>query len=201
MTKKLSYLTRLALLFAIIVVLTVLNIGNIPIGPIVATIYQVPVIIGACMLGVGAGAFLGGAWGVLCFVLALTGQTTDVVALTVVGQSPLLYFVIAFVPRLLMGTLAGVLFCGLNRVLREKVKPVSYAVCGFVGSALNTAFYLSSLYLLIRETLATLYSIDVSAVGAMVWGVAVANGLPEAVVSCVLCTAICSALSVVFKKK
>ena len=57
--------------FCLITVLNI-NIGNIPIGPIVATVYQVPVVIGAALLGVGAGCILGGAWGVFCFWLALS---------------------------------------------------------------------------------------------------------------------------------
>ena len=85
-------MTQAAILIALIVVMTVLNIGNIPVGPIVATIYQVPVIIGAIMMGPVMGAFLGGLWGLLCFLLAVTGNTTDVVALATVQQSVWLYF-------------------------------------------------------------------------------------------------------------
>ena len=45
-----QYLARLAMLLAIVILFTVFNIANIPVGPIVATVYQVPVIIGACLL-------------------------------------------------------------------------------------------------------------------------------------------------------
>ena len=87
---RIAYLTRIAVLLAIVFVLTVFNIGNIPVGPIVATIYQVPVIIGAVMLGTLAGTILGGVWGLLCFYLAVTGQTTDVVALATIQQNVIL---------------------------------------------------------------------------------------------------------------
>jgi len=189
----------MAVLVAIIVILTVFNIGNIPIGPIVATIYQVPVIIGAVVLGTGAGAVLGGIWGVLCFILAITGQTTDIVALAVVQQNVFLYFIIAFVPRVMVGVVSGLVFRGFNSLLKEKKTPVSYGAAGILGSLTNTVFYLGALYVFIRNLLASLYGIEVGAVGKMILGVAGTNGLVEAAVSCLIVAAVCTALEAVGK--
>lgn len=191
---KTRYITRLAVLLAIEIVLTVLNIGNIPIGPIVATIYQVPVIIGAVLLGTTAGCILGGAWGLLCFYLAVTGQTTDIVALGIIQQNVLMYFVIAFVPRFLVGLFSGLLFKGLSRVFSEKKNWLSCCITGVVGSLTNTVLYLGALYIFVKGLLAELYNIDIGAVGAMVMGVALSNGLVEAAVSGVIVTAVCKAM-------
>ena len=196
-----AYLTRLALLLAIVIIMTVFNFGNIPIGPIVATIYQVPVIIGAVILGTSGGCILGAAWGIICFILALTGQTTDIVALAVVQQNPLLYFAIAFVPRLLTGLFAGLIFAGMHRLVPRKYNTVSFAVSGVFGSLTNTVFYLGALYLFIKELLSSLYSIEIGAVGAMVLGVAVSNGLLEALVSALVVAAVCTAVTAVEKTK
>lgn len=191
---KIVWLTRLGLLLAIVVILTVFNIGNIPIGPVVATVYQVPVIVGAVLLGPGAGCILGGAWGLLNFYLALTGQTTDIVALAVIQQSPALYFVISFVPRLLTGLLSGLTYMGMTGLMKSRRNLIPYAVTGALGSLYNTIFYLGALYLLIRELLASLFGIELGAVGAMVLGVAVTNGLIEAGLCAVIVTAVCRAL-------
>jgi len=193
-SSKTGYLTRLSLFLAIVIVLTVFNIGNIPIGPIVATIYQVPVIIGAVILGVGAGCFLGGAWGLLSFYLAVTGQTTDIVALAVVAQSPLIYLAISFVPRLLTGLLSGLLAKAMRKLFSQKLDFIGFAVAGAAGSLVNTVCYLGALFLLIRELLAALFEIELGAVGAMVMGVAFSNGLVEAAVSCFLVAAVSKAL-------
>ena len=49
---RVGYITRMGALLAIIIILTAFNIGYThPIGPVVATIYQVPVIVGAVILG------------------------------------------------------------------------------------------------------------------------------------------------------
>lgn len=186
-------LARLGLLLAVIIVLTVLNVGNIPIGPIVATIYHIPVIIGAVILGPAAGFILGGFWGMLGFFLALGGHTTDAVALAAVQQSPLIYLVIAFVPRLLMGGLTG-FFARLMAKIFKKRDYVGFALTGAAGSLLNTVLYLGALYLLIRPILASVYEIDADAVIGLVLGVAATNGLLEAALSLVLISAICKAL-------
>ena len=194
-------MTQAAILIALIVVMTVLNIGNIPVGPIVATIYQVPVIIGAIMMGPMMGAFLGGLWGLLCFLLAVTGNTTDVVALATVQQSVWLYFVIAFVPRLLTGLFSGLIFKGLDKLVFKKRYEFSLVITGAVGSLCNTVLYLGSLFIFIRSLLANLYDIELGAVGAMVMGVATTNGLVEAGVSAILTLLICKVLFVVMRKR
>lgn len=191
---RVLFLTRMAVLVAIIIILTVFNIGNIPVGPIVATVYQVPIIIGAILLGPAAGATLGGIWGLLCFYLALTGQTTDIVALGAVSQSPLMYFLIAVVPRVLTGLLAGYIFRLFNRLFKGKKDVLSFGITGTLGSLCNTVFYLSALYLLAKEIIAEKYFLALNAVLAVVMGVAYTNGLVEAAISCFIVMGVCKAL-------
>ena len=192
-----QYLARLAMLLAIVIIFTVFNIANIPVGPIVATVYQVPVIIGACLLDVKAGAILGGAWGLLNFWLAITGQTTDVVALTAISEHPFGYFCVSFLPRIAVGIVAGL----LAKALCGKDRTVSYLITGALGSLTNTVGYLGLLYVLFRDLLARVYAIDMGAVVKMVLSVATTNGLVEAVVSAILTLAVCKAVNVLERKK
>ena len=192
-----QYLARLAMLLAIVIIFTVFNIANIPVGPIVATVYQVPVIIGACLLDVKAGAILGGAWGLLNFWLALTGQTTDIVALTAISENPFGYFCVSFLPRLAVGIVAGL----LAKWLTKKNSSVAYTVTGALGSLTNTVGYLGLLYLLFKHVIASAYGMDVSAVFGLVLSVAGTNGLVEAVVSAILVLAVCKAVNALERKK
>ena len=191
-----QYLARLAMLLAIVIIFTVFNIANIPVGPIVATVYQVPVIIGACLLDVKAGAILGGAWGLLNFWLAITGQTTDVVALTAISESPFGYFCVSFLPRLAVGIVAGLLI----KCFSKTNKTVGYTLTGAIGSLTNTVGYLGLLYLLFKHVIASAYGMDVSAVIGLVLSVASTNGLVEAVVSAILTLAICKAVNALDRK-
>ena len=196
---KVGRMVRMAVLVAIIFLLSFTPLGYLVIGPIAATTIQMPVIIGAIIMGPMAGAVLGGFFGLSAIIKVLTVPGADAVATAILGVAPFLYIVIAMVPRILMGLLAGLLYKGLRRILSEEKSLISFGITGFVGSMLNTVFYLGSLWLLASGFVAQEYAIDISGVGAMVMGVAVSAGIPEAVVSCVIVAAICKAMKVVDK--
>ena len=200
---KVGRLARMALLVAIIILLTFTPLGYITLPFIAATTIQMPVIIGAVMMGPVAGLALGIAFGLsaLCKVLMMPGA--DPVATAILSYNFFLYAVIAIVPRGLMGWLSGLLFAGLNKTgLKQKnLKLISYGITGFVGSMLNTIFYLGSLWLMASGIVAEVYSMDISGVGAMVMTVAATAGVPEAIVSCVIVAAVCRALQAVDKNK
>ena len=197
---KVGRLARMALLVAIIILLTFTPLGYITLPFIAATTIQMPVIIGAVMMGPMAGLALGIAFGLsaLCKVLMMPGA--DPVATAILSYNFFLYAVIAIVPRGLMGWLSGLLFAGLNKTLPNQ-RLISYGITGFVGSMLNTIFYLGSLWLMASGIVAEVYSMDISSVGAMVMTVAATAGIPEAIVSCVIVAAVCRALQAIDKNK
>lgn len=197
---KVGRLARMALLVAIIILLTFTPLGYITLPFIAATTIQMPVIIGAVMMGPMAGLALGIAFGLsaLCKVLMMPGA--DPVATAILSYNFFLYAVIAIVPRGLMGWLSGLLFAGLNKTLPNQ-RLVSYGITGFIGSMLNTVFYLGSLWLMASGIVAEVYSMDISGVGAMVMTVAATAGIPEAIVSCVIVAAVCRALQAIDKNK
>lgn len=197
---KVGRLARMALLVAIIILLTFTPLGYITLPFIAATTIQMPVIIGAVMMGPMAGLALGIAFGLsaLCKVLMMPGA--DPVATAILSYNFFLYAVIAIVPRGLMGWLSGLLFAELNKTLPNQ-RLISYGITGFVGSMLNTIFYLGSLWLMASGIVAEVYSMDISGVGAMVMTVAATAGIPEAIVSCVIVAAVCRALQAIDKNK
>lgn len=191
---RVLYLTRMAVLIAIVVVLTVFNIGNIPIGPVVATIYQVPIVIGAVLLGPAAGSILGGIWGLLCFYLAITGQTTDVIALAAIQQNVFIYFIIAFVPRLLTGLLSGYIYLLFKKLFKDKKDVISFGITGILGSLCNTVLYLGALYIFVKDIIADKLELALNAVAKFVMTVALTNGLIEAALCCIIVIGVCKAL-------
>ena len=197
---KVGRLARMALLVAIIILLTFTPLCYITLPFIAATTIQMPVIIGAMMMGPMAGLALGIAFGLsaLCKVLMMPGA--DPVATAILSYNFFLYAVIAIVPRGLMGWLSGLLFAGLNKTLPNQ-RLISYGITGFVGSMLNTIFYLGSLWLMASGIVAEVYSMDISGVGAMVMTVAATAGIPEAIVSCMIVAAVCRALQAIDKNK
>ena len=130
--KKKQKLTRLvlcALFAALIVVLTFTPLGYIIIGPGIAiTTIHLVTILGASILGIKEGAFLGAFWGILCVIKAFQEP--------IPGNIPFQNPMISLVPRIIVGLVAGVVFYAL---LKTKLKkPISLGIAaGVVGVAIG----------------------------------------------------------------
>ena len=114
-SKKTQYMTSMALFLAIEIILVVTPLGYIPIGPLNATTMHIPVIIAGIILGKKAGAELGFVFGLTSMIKATIqpGITSFcfspfVTIGTISGNYKSL--LIAFVPRILLGYLAGLIF-------------------------------------------------------------------------------------------
>ena len=200
---KVRMLTRLGILTAVIFLLAFTPLGYLSIGPIAATTVQMPVIIGAVLLGPIPGGILGFFFGLSAVIKVLTMPGADYFATMALQYSPLAYIIICIVPRVLMGLLAGLLGAALKKAFAKKTVGsgiIRYSVTGFVGSMMNTVFYLGALWLLAAEVIATAYGADLSAVGGIVMTTAVTAGIPEAIVSALVVSAVCKAMEIVFRR-
>ena len=195
-SKKIHRITLTALLVAIIFLLAFTPLGYLVIGPIAATTIQMPVVIGAVLMGPVTGLVLGAFFGLSAIVKVLTMPGADPFATMALTYSPLAYITVCMGSRILMGWLAGLLGAGLRKIpaLGGRRSVIRYGIVGFGGSLMNTVFYLGLLWLLAREVIATAYNVDVSGVGTIVMTTAVTAGLPEAAVSCIVVGAVCRAL-------
>ena len=110
---KTSRMVQLAILTAIIFLMGFTPIGFLHVGAVEITFIMIPVIIGAIVIGPGAGAFLGAMFGlasfIQCFGMSAFGST-------LLGIQPVFTFLVCMVPRILMGWLCGLIFRGLVRV-------------------------------------------------------------------------------------
>ena len=68
--KDLRHMVQIALLAAIMMVMSATPLGYIPLPFMKATIMHIPVIIGACLLGPSVGAGLGALFGLTSIVMA-----------------------------------------------------------------------------------------------------------------------------------
>lgn len=202
-SNKVRRITLTALLVAIIFLLAFTPLGYLVIGPIAATTIQMPVVIGAVLMGPATGTILGFFFGLSAIVKVLTMPGADPFATMAMTYSPLRYIIICMGSRILMGWLTGLIDAQLKKVpsLRKgSYSAIRYGVIGFVGSMLNTIFYLGLLWGLAAQVIATAYETDLSSVGGIVMGTAVTAGIPEAIVSCIVVTAVCKAAERIIKQ-
>ncbi len=190
-----TYFTRLTMIAAILAILSVTPIGSIPLPSIKLTTSHIPVIVGAILLGPGAGAFLGGVFGVMSVI-----RSTLVPTLTTFVFSPFLpvpgtgqgspkALIVAFVPRILAGLLPGLLFSLLRK--RGMNTRLSCAICGAVGSLTNSILVLSSIYLLFGAEYAAALGESYALLLGLLGSVLLSNGVAECILAVILVSAIC----------
>ncbi|MEG0824489.1 MAG: ECF transporter S component [Oscillospiraceae bacterium] len=138
-----GYLVRISSLVAIMLLLEATGLGMIHVGVLELTILQIPVVIGAIILGPSAGALLGGVFGAISFWECF-GRSAFGAALLAIN--PLSTFIVCFVPRILMGFLCGLIFKALYSI--DKTKLLSFAGSSLAGALLNTVLFMTALMLL-----------------------------------------------------
>ncbi len=139
----------LGLLTAIIAVFSFTPIGSIPVGPLVITLNIIPIAIAAISLGPVGGAIIGGVFGIFSFLQCFgIGILSGMGAILVDINLPFA-FIQRFVPRLLDGFLAGLIFQGLSKHTDVRI---SCFVTGFCTALMNTAFFMLALVFLFGNT-------------------------------------------------
>lgn len=142
-------MTGLAIFTAIIVVLQVLC-TFIRFGPFSITLALAPIIIGAAIYGRGAGAYLGGVFGLVVLITGLLGWDGGTVML-LMGLNPFGCVLICIVKGVAAGWLAGVCY---NAIAKKNDK-TAVAVSGIVCPVVNTGLFIVGMLVFYFDTLSS----------------------------------------------
>ena len=194
MSSKTRFLAQFSILLALEAIFCFTPLGSLPaIGPIVATLGMIPVIVTAVLLGTGAGTLMGAFAGLFSLLVWTFMTPNPLVAFAFTPAYPpgnFFSLVICFVPRALVGTVTGLVFRAFAK-LPEKRQWLRYALAGFLGSFTNTVGVLGGIALFFGEAYA-------GALGAgllMIIGITVlTSGIPEAIISAVVGAFVCRPL-------
>ncbi|MBP1582101.1 MAG: ECF transporter S component [Oscillospiraceae bacterium] len=202
-SKQIADLTKMALLSAIIVLLAFTPLGYIPLGVVNATTIHIPVILGSILLGPKRGAVLGGVFGLTSLSQAtITPIVTNFVFTPFysVGEvhGNFWSLVVCFVPRILTGVVPYLVYSALKKVLKKD--GVAVAAAAFAGSMTNTLLVMNFIYLFFGRPYAEAVSIVFDALYAAIIGVILANGIPEAILACLIVVLVYRALKAAFSR-
>lgn len=183
------WLTSVALMAAIVILLANTPLGMIQLPVIKATTVHIPVILGAILLGPLAGAILGGVFGVCSMVSNTVAPTllsfafSPFMSMTgILGAIKAVWISVGC--RILIGLVAGWLWILLKKI---RVNPIiALPVTGFIGSMVNTVCVMGSIYFLLAREYASVKSVAVDAVWGLIIGTVTASGIPEAVAAAIL---------------
>lgn len=205
-SSKTGYLVQVSLMAAVVAVVAFVPfLGFIPLGIIKATTTHIPVIIGAILLGPKAGGILG-------FVFGLTSIIKNTMEPAVVSfvfspfipapgeaAGSLKALLIALVPRILVGVLAGLVFRAGVRFDKRRI--LSAGAAAIVGSLTNTLLVMGGIYYLFGAQYAAATQKPFEALAGALLVVIFTSGLAEAAVAVVLSVLIAPPLLRAFSKK
>lgn len=126
-----------AVLAAIILLMAFTPLGYLRLGPVSITFLVIPVVIGGMTLGPVRGGFLGAVFGATSFAQCFMGDPfgAALVALSLPATA-----VTCFVPRILIGVVAGVLFPALHKATEKNA--VAFIGTSVAGTLTNTVFFI-----------------------------------------------------------
>ena len=136
----------IALLIAIIVVLQVVS-SLIKIGTFSITLTLIPIVVGAAMYGITAGAVLGAAFGVIVLILCIMGL--DPGGFILWGINPFLTAGLCILKGVLAGAAAGLVFS----LFSKKNLYLGVACAALVCPLVNTGIFIAGMMLCFQETL------------------------------------------------
>jgi len=160
---KTLFMVQFAVLLAIEAIFCFTPLGSLPaIGPIVATLGMIPVIITALSLGTKAGTAMGAFAGLFSFLVWTFMPPTPISAFVF---TPFYSFgefsgnfgsiLICFIPRILVGTVAGASHKTFSRLFSEK-SILRFSLSAALGSLTNTFLVMGGIWLFFGDQYATL---------------------------------------------
>lgn len=141
---KTQKIVGIGLFTAIIVALQLLT-ASIKFGPFSITLVLAPIVIGAALYGIGAGAWLGVAFGVSVLI---SGDAAAFMTINPAGT---------VVTVLLKGMLAGLVAGLIYKALESKNKTVAVILAGIACPIVNTGIFLAGCYLFFQEWLVSVF--------------------------------------------
>lgn len=132
-------------LFTAIIVALQMLASAIKFGPFSITLVLAPIVIGAALYGIGAGAWLGLTFGV---TVLISGDAAAFLTINPIGT------VLTVIAK---GMVAGIVAAVIYKAIEKKNKTVAVVAAGIACPIVNTGIFLIGCYLFFREWLIAVF--------------------------------------------
>ena len=171
-------MTGIALLIALIIVLQFVT-SIIPlVGGFSISLVLIPIVLGAAVYGPGAGALLGGAFGVIVYINCVTGA--DPGGAMVFQANPILCFLVVMGKGILAGLVSGLVYMALKKWNPHVAILMTAIVCPLV----NTGTFIVCMLTFFREVLAA-WAGGGDLMAYILTGFVLCNFVPEMIINIV----------------
>lgn len=172
-------LVTLAIFTALILVLQ-LTANVAKVGPVSITLSLVPIVVGAALYGIGAGAYLGGVFGLVVLIGCISGM--DLGGAVLWAGNPAVTALVCLGKGIAAGACAG----GVYRTVSKTGNLTLAALCaGVVCPVVNTALFCLAMVLFFHETLVA-WAGGTDLAYYVIFGLAGVNFLVELTVNLIL---------------
>ncbi|WP_425058765.1 Pantothenic acid transporter PanT [Sporomusa carbonis] len=161
----------IGMLSAVSIILGLSGYGFIPLPTAKATIMHIPVIIGAILEGPVVGGMIGLIFGLFSIVQSLT--TPNILSFAFINP------LVSVLPRVLIGVTAYYVY----KWAWGRHEGIRIAIGAALGSLTNTFGVLTMIYILYAAEFAGARGISLDAAAKVIYGIALVNGVPEAIIS------------------
>ncbi len=203
--KMILRMVQLALLTALVVVLQLLG-SVIKIGPLPMSFVLVPIVIGACLLGAKAGAFLGFVFGFITMIMGITGA--DPFSNMLYAASPVAFIIICLLKATMAGFGSGLIYKALDKALKGKAKTTRTVIASVSAPIINTGIFVVGMLFFYFDLMAGLPAQNPEAFGSFAnayqlifIGLAGFNFIGEFLVNLILSPAIVRIIDVISNRK
>ena len=176
------YIAGVGILAALVIVLQAIA-TFIQFGPFVITLALVPIVIGAALFGVKAGAILGGMFGIVVLIATITAADPGAHMLWI--ANPIATALVILLRGILAGAAAGCVYGWVAK----KNKYVGVVAAAIICPIVNTGVFLAAMYFIFPSFLA-LWADGAHTVYFLLVGLAGINFLVELVINMVCSPAI-----------
>jgi len=176
--ERVKRMVGMALLMAMVVVLQLLSGIIPPMGGFSISLVLIPIVLGAAVYGIRAGALLGATFGMVVVINCITG--TDGGGAMVFQANPALCILVVMAKGILAGMAAGACYRLLSKVNPYLAMLVAAIVCPVV----NTGVFIACMLLFFVDVLAA-WAGGGDIIGYVLSGLVLANFVPELVINLV----------------
>lgn len=178
MNKQLKKMVGIALLMAMVIVMQFIGGMIPPIGGFSISLVLIPIVIGAAVYGVGAGAFLGATFGAIVYINCVTGA--DPGGAMVFQANPILCFVVVMGKGVLAGAASGWMY----RLFSKKNPYLAMLMAAVICPVVNTGTFVLCMVLFFNEIL-TAWAAGSQLLSYILTGLVLANFVPELIINVV----------------
>ena len=143
-----KFMVELAMMIAIIIVMSLTPLGYIKLPGLTITFLTVPVAVGAIILGPIGGLVCGATFGLTSLYQAISGGSAFTAMLFSINPAGTIF--LTLVPRILEGWLTALIFKVLHN--NQKMQKASYYIASLACPVLNTLLFMSSLVVIFYNT-------------------------------------------------